>query len=712
MKTPLNQLHLHGVKGVGFSVARKLAAAVADEQAEASIERMTVEDLLYHLPARYEDRSRMVRIRELAEGMAASILATVRVSGGYFVKRGRLRIFEISATDGTGQVRAYWWNQPWREKTLKPGAEVILYGLWKWNRGKRCFEVQGAETEVIPEAEAGAEPIHTGRHVPVYHKLGVFRTRWLRSVMHHVLESLPPISVVENLPPATIRRHQLAPRGVALRRAHFPAEDADLDEYNARRAPSQRRLIFEEFFWLQMALALRRQDRQAAPKGPRFEVDDRIRGIARTIMPFTLTGDQRTALRAIVSDMTSDHPMHRLLQGDVGSGKTIVALLAAVVAIENGYQAALMAPTEILAEQHARNVIRLLQKTPYRVMSLVGGPRTRARAQALAAMAAGEIDLIIGTHALIQEGVEFHKLGLVIIDEQHRFGVLQRAQLMQQGRYPDVLVMTATPIPRSLAMTLYGDLDVSVIREMPPGRIPVQTAVRFEEAREKVYRFVREEARAGRQIYIVYPLVEDSEKLDLRNATEAAESLQRHTFPEFKLDLLHGRKKPAEKEAVMQRFLAGEIQILVSTTVIEVGVDVSNASVMIIEHAERFGLAQLHQLRGRVGRGSARAYCILMSERNRTEEAAARLDIMVRSNDGFEISERDLELRGPGELLGTRQSGIPVLRLAHLVRDQDLLQLAREEVERICHGRWKSPEVNRLAAMVRSHSRYGLAMVG
>ncbi len=712
LKTRISDLHLHRIKGISPTVAQKLGLALAEGQVQGGTGEATLEDLLHHLPIRYEDRSRFAKVSELANGMAASIEATVRVAASYFVGRRRLRIFEISATDETGQVRAYWWNQPWREKTLKPGTRIILYGTWRWNSHKRCFEVQGGEPEVTSGDEEADAPIHTGRRVPVYRKLGSFKTRWLRSILYHTLKRLPPDSVEEYLPVEVRRRHRLVSQYEAFCRSHFPGDEADLAEFNTWRSAPQRRLIFEEFFWMQMALAARRQDRELSPKGPRFEVNDRLREIARSVMPFPLTRDQREALRQIVANMTSTAPMHRLLQGDVGSGKTIVALLAGVVAIENGYQAALMAPTEILAEQHARNIKRLLAQTPYRVELLIGGLRSKAKAGMIEDIAAGEVDLIIGTHALIQHGVQFHKLGFVIIDEQHRFGVMQRAELIRRGLYPDVLVMTATPIPRSLAMTLYGDLDISTIREMPPGRTPIHTALRFDDSRDKVYRFIQDQIRTGRQAYIVYPLVEGSEKLDLRDASQAAESLRQHVFPKYEVGLLHGRLKADEKDEIMRRFASGAINVLVSTTVIEVGVDVPNASVMLIEHAERFGLAQLHQLRGRVGRGTTKSYCILMSERGLSDEARIRLEILAKSSDGFVIAEKDLELRGPGELLGTRQSGIPVLRIANLVRDQELLELARQEVERMCMGRWKSPEVKRLIQVIQSHPRYGLASVG
>jgi ATP-dependent DNA helicase RecG len=516
--------------------------------------------------------------------------------------------------------------------------------------------------------------------------------------------------IKELLPADTVSRNCLIERSMAIKQVHFPADDAAIEEYNNARSPAHQRLIFEEFLWLTLALGLRRNDRGGEPKGAKIEIDDRIREALRSILPFTPTSAQKRVLREIVDDMRSDRPMNRLLQGDVGSGKTIVALQAMLLAIENGYQTAFMAPTEILAEQHMRNVQRILEGTRYRVGLLTGRLRAREKSKVQEAITTGEIDLVIGTHALIQEGVIFKRLGLVVIDEQHRFGVLQRAELRRRGLNPDVLVMTATPIPRSLAMTVYGDLEVSMIDELPPGRTPVSTHVRGDDRREKIYEFIREQIRAGRQAYVVYPIIEESEKLDLRNATEMYQHLRRDIFPELRLGLLHGRMKSAEKDEVMTAFVANEVQILVATTVIEVGVDVPNATVMLIEHAERFGLSQLHQMRGRVGRGAAESYCILLAQYEQTKEARERLQIMEETTDGFRIAERDLEIRGPGEVLGTRQSGLPVFRIANLVRDQKVLIAARKEADYLLSA--MSPEAKLLVARVRNEPRYGLAEIG
>lgn len=713
LHTPLYQMHLHRIPRLGPRRARALAAALAEFLGRSDYREVTLEDLLLYLPLRYEDRSHRVCVAQLRENMWASLEVVVRLTGSYAVKGGQLKIFELSASDETGMIRAFWWNRTWLEKTLPRGTRVILYGQWRYNPRWRCFEAENPDFEVLTEEDDLAEAIHTGRRVPVYRKLGSFTTRPLRAIFYHLVQRLSPESVPETLPEQTRRRLQLISRYDALRQVHFPPEDeTPLEEYNEARSPAHRRLIFEEFLRLQLALSLRREERERSPKGPSIRVDDRIREIVRSILPFRLTEGQKQALREIVRDMCSPRPMNRLLQGDVGSGKTIVALVAMVIAVENGYQAALMAPTEILAEQHARNVKRWLARTPYRVEALTGSLRNADKRELYEALARGEIHIVIGTHALIQEGVRFRNLGLVVIDEQHRFGVLQRAELIRRGYAPDVLVMTATPIPRSLAMTVYGDLDVSTIRDLPPGRTPVRTFLRTEEARPAIYQFIANQVRAGRQAYIVYPLVEESEKMDLLNATQMADHLQKVVFPQFRVGLLHGKMRPAEKDEVMRRFLAREIDILVATSVIEVGVDVPNATVMLIEHAERFGLAQLHQLRGRVGRGAAVSYCILLAHDLTTPEARERLRVMVETTDGFVIAEKDLEIRGPGELMGTRQSGAPVFRIAHLVRDRSLLDLARHEARRLLARRSQVPELEPLLEHIRQQPQYGLTSIG
>ncbi|MDT7603088.1 MAG: ATP-dependent helicase RecG [Acidobacteriota bacterium] len=576
--------------------------------------------------------------------------------------------------------------------------------------------VEGGAESVENEEDESGDPtlaaIHVGRRVPVYRKLGEFRTKRLRELMHAVLARLSDEAITETLPADLIARQKLISRAEALRRIHFPTEDVPLADYERARSPAHLRLIFEEFFWVALAIALRKSERVKEPKGAVIEIGEGVRRHLAEVLPFSLTAAQERAVRRILDDMQSDVPMNRLLQGDVGSGKTIVALLAMLAAVENGYQAALMAPTEILAEQHARNIKRLLARTSHRTELLIGSLRAAEKRKIHAAIAAGEVNLCVGTHALIQEAVQFHKLGVVVIDEQHRFGVLQRAALRERGFNPDVLVMTATPIPRSLAMTVYGDLDVTVIDELPPGRTPIKTVVVGEDQRAGVYKGVEREVRGGRQAYVVYPLVEESEKVDLKDATRMFEHLRDHIFPHFAIGLIHGKMKAGEKEDVMRRFVAGEIQVLVATTVVEVGVDVPNASLMVIEHAERFGLSQLHQLRGRVGRGADQSYCVLLASDKRTAVARERLGIMEETSDGFRIAEKDLEIRGPGEVMGTRQSGVPTFRVGNLVRDVQILEDARTEADYYLGARRRTRETSRMIERVRADARFGLAVVG
>jgi ATP-dependent DNA helicase RecG len=707
LETRLVDLGSAGLPGVGVKVALKLAAAVGAYACRPAADA-TVEDLLLYAPMRYEDRSNLRRVAELFPGVEAALDLEVRIAGSYPLKGGRHKIFEVTAVDASGQIRAFWWNQVYLSKVFVQGTRVILYG--RWNRGRNaCFEVENPEYEIISE-DGDAGVIHTGRIVPIYRKLGDFRTRQLRRIVSQILDCLE--RPAEILPAATRSRHGLTNRYSALRDIHFPPARADLSAYERGRAPAQVRLIFEEFFWLSMALAHRRAQRLAQPKGPVIEINQRVREAVRSILPFHPTDAQKRALKQIVDDMRSVRPMNRLLQGEVGSGKTIVAVQAMVVAVENGYQAALMAPTEILAEQHARNLRGILAGSRYRVECLTGSQPTRTRREVRAALAAGEIDIAVGTHALIQKGVSFANLGFVVIDEQHRFGVMQRAELIRLGYNPDVLVMTATPIPRSLAMTVYGDLDVSVIDQLPPGRTAVRTTVRRDAQRKAVHALVEQELRAGRQAYVVYPLVEESAKSDLLAATEMAARLQSQVFPQYTVGLLHGRMKSEDKDNVMRRFLAHEIDVLVATTVIEVGVDIPNATVMIVEHAERFGLSQLHQLRGRVGRGAAQSFCVLIASDRRTSEARERLAIMEATSDGFLIAEKDLEIRGPGEVMGTRQHGEPLFRIGNLVRDRHLLEAARDEARLLLSEHGNTRSVARCIAYVRELPRFSLSTVG
>jgi ATP-dependent DNA helicase RecG len=613
---------------------------------------------------------------------------------------------------------------------LVPGTRFITFGKWEWEARRNTYKLRlnkpADELEVLLPPETTGEDdleqteenrpdpslaaIHVGRRVPVYRKLGEFNSKRVREIVHAVLANLDE-SIEETLPADLLQRTHLIGRAQALREIHFPPQTASMTDYEISRSQAHLRMIFEDFFWVTFAIGVKRGQRVKETKDTPLRIDKSVKDAIASVMPFKLTRAQRKVTAQIFNDMQSTAPMNRLLQGDVGSGKTIVAVIAMIAAMQNDLQTALMAPTEILAEQHARSIKRLLAKTPYRVELLTGSLRAAEKRRLQTALKEGEINACIGTQALIQEAVAFAKLGLVVIDEQHRFGVMQRAELRARGLNPDVLVMTATPIPRSLAMTVYGDLDVSVIDELPPGRTPIQTMVFGEDQRQEVKRLIAREVRAGRQVYVVYPLVEESEKMDLKDATRRYEYLRDTVFPKLSVGLLHGKMKPAEKEKVMSAFVAGEIKILVSTTVIEVGVDVPNASVMIVEHAERFGLSQLHQLRGRVGRGAEKSFCVLLTSDKKTVIAEERLGIMAKTSNGFVIAEKDLELRGPGELLGTKQSGLPEFRIGNIVRDQELLEQAKQEAE-FYLSKEKSPVTAKMIDRIKQDPRFGLAAVG
>lgn len=755
LDTPVRELYQHNIARLGPKLSAKLAQALAGTTRARLADDVVVEDLLSYLPMRYEDRSSLARIKDLQPGTEASLELYVKIAGGYQVHnkrsfRQRLYIFEISAIDRerTGRPVVVWTflSGPHAQQIInnytrrfERGVRFVAFGKWDWDRRRATYSLKlnkPDEIEVLPltaltsddpdddnhndsvEQDFYSDPavagIHVGRRVPVYRKLGDVRPKHLREIIHATLKAIPDEGIVESFPPDLIRRTRLISRPEALRQIHFPPENASLSLYEQARSPAHIRLIFEDFFWLAFGMLLKRGQRVKEAKGTKIKIDQAMKLRIASVLPFKLTAAQRRVVVEIFKDLQSDAPMNRLLQGDVGSGKTIVALIAMLAAMENGYQVALMAPTEILAEQHARNIKRMLAKTPYRVELLTGSLRSSEKKRLHADLAEGEIHACIGTQALIQEAVSFKNLGVAIIDEQHRFGVLQRAQLRARGLNPDVLVMTATPIPRSLAMTIYGDLDVSVIDEMPPGRTPVETKVFGDTAddRKEVKKLIDRELKAGRQVYVVYPLVEESEKMDLKDATQRYEYLRDKVFPKLSVGLVHGRMKSAEKEEVMRGFIEGEIKILVSTTVIEVGVDVPNASVMIVEHAERFGLSQLHQLRGRVGRGSEKSYCILLTSEKKTSMADERLQIMERSSDGFVIAEKDLEIRGAGELLGTRQSGLPEFRIGNLVRDIQILELARKEAEAYLNKKEKSPDTARMIERAKSDPRFGLAAIG
>ena len=763
LKTPVEELYKYGLPRFGQTLSHKLALEIARDSSKKDLSSATIADLLSYLPMRYEDRSSPAHISDLTDGMEASLELVVKIAGAFQVKnrrthgRSSLFIFEVTATDPdkSGRPIVVWWFVSgthahdivnYYSKRFTRGARFITFGRWDWDKRRATFSLKlnkpADELEMLPAASgeiataeatrAGASKagkaieldavdssddpalavIHSGRRVPIYRKLGEFSSKRVREIMHGVLALLPDPAIPETLPVELLERRKLISRTKALREIHFPSEDTPLTLYDQAKSPAHLRLIFEDFFWIALGISLKRGRRVKEAKGTKIELDQAIKLRIGSLLPFKLTEAQRRVVKEIFKDLKSDAPMNRLLQGDVGSGKTIVALIAMLAIMENGYQAALMAPTEILAEQHARNIKRLLAKSPYRVELLTGSLRAAEKRKLQVELGAGDIHACIGTHAIIQEAVTFKNLGLAVIDEQHRFGVMQRAELRALGFNPDVLVMTATPIPRSLTMTIYGDLDVSVIDEMPPGRTPIETRVFGEEQRPEVKQLIASEVKAGRQVYVVYPLVEESEKMDLKDATRRYEYLRDQVFPKLTVGLVHGKMKTADKEDAMRRFVAGEIQILVSTTVIEVGVDVPNASVMIVEHAERFGLSQLHQLRGRVGRGAEKSYCVLLTSDKQTAVAVERLGIMAKTSDGFVIAEKDLELRGPGELLGTRQSGLPEFRVANLVRDQQFIAGARKEAEFYLAKGEKSAETAKLIEQLKSDPRFGLAAVG
>lgn len=638
----------------------------------------TIGDALALLPRRYDDRTNLKPIRSLQVGTQETFEGTILVSGSSRTGRGR-RLYEMIVGDATGTMRCLWFqfHEAYMRQRYRTGQHVIVTGEVRINAysGQRK-EVHHPDLELIEADEH--EPLHTGRMVPVYPATEGLHQKTLRTVIKRIVDEYAH-QVEDCLPPALRQRLRLLEASQALREVHFPTADADLEALNHWSSDAHRRLVFEEFFLLELGLALRQRDTTIEERRIAYRGTGALADQLRTQLPFELTTAQEHVLAEIMANMRRPHPMNRLLQGDVGSGKTIVALLAMLLAIESGFQAAIMVPTEILAEQHYLTMHRLVELLGVRVMLLTSAIKGSRRRELLETIAAGDVDLIVGTHALIQEGLEFKALGLAVIDEQHRFGVLQRATLKRKGYSPDVLVMTATPIPRTLAMTVYGDLEVSIIDELPPGRLPVITQLCYESRRGQSYELMRQVLRQGRQVYVVYPLIEESEKTDLRAATAMAEQLQREVLPEFRVGLLHGRLKSDQKEHIMRAFSTGDLEVLVSTTVIEVGVDVPNATLILVEHAERFGLAQLHQLRGRVGRSHHQAYCLLMADFPMSEEAKRRLQTLTEYDDGFMIAERDLEIRGPGEFLGTRQSGLPELRVAHLIRDQRVLAEARRE---------------------------------
>jgi ATP-dependent DNA helicase RecG len=712
------------VRGVGPKVAEILVAKGIQ----------VAEDLLYHLPFRYEDRQHPRSLDELKPGEMASVIAEIR--GTVLLRTKRMPIFEMTVGQGALAMKCVWFNGSYLQGRFQAGQTIALFGKVEPSRSTRNMKMIQPQFELLPGLSDDEETrlLEVGRITPVYESLGgsQLASRWQRKVLFRLLESIQG-AVPECLPQSMLERLGMPGRETALREAHFPPEGTTQIALMEARTPALRRLIFEELFFLELGLELKRRRGHKQP-GVAFITGDEVRAAIREILPFHPTEAQKRALGEIVSDMRQPHPMRRLLQGDVGSGKTIVALQAMLVAIENGYQAALMAPTEILATQHYLAARKLLSRSSksYRITLLTGSLDHDRKRSARGQIFRGEAQLVIGTHALIEEKVDFARLGLVVVDEQHRFGVMQRFKLMKkpgdnekQPIEPDVLVMTATPIPRTLALTLYGDLDASVLDELPPGRTPIVTRRVPGERQAEVWEFVRKQVVLKRQAYIVYPIIEgprdDQPELDfaaaeaeaavpppapkrprkgskaklfpelnpqptikpeLRSATDMYDQLRTGALQDLRVGLLHGRLDADEKEVVMRRFQRGEIDVLVSTTVIEVGVDVPNATVMVVDHAERFGLAQLHQLRGRVGRGAAKSYCILMTGERVSPEAEERLAAMVRTQNGFELAELDLAMRGPGEFFGTRQAGLPGFRVANLVRDRDLLELAKQEAAR------------------------------
>jgi len=619
-------------------------------------------------------------------------------------------VFEVSLTDGTGVLQARWFHGERYAESLLLDTRVALFGKVELDRSGRDRVMIQPEVEILSRDEE--QSLHIGRIVPVYEAAGKISTRIFRKLLHYILEELPLPD--DELPLSVRERTGLPELGVALRQVHLPEPDADLNLLNGFRSPAQVRLIFDEFFWLECGLVLKKSKAKTAA-GIAFKITEGVREQIKKMLPFKPTGAQRRVMQEIADDMKNPHPMNRLLQGDVGSGKTMVAAQAAVIALENGFQVAVLAPTEILASQHHRYFKNLLERLGYPVALLTGSGSAREKTQIKRLMAAGHVKVVVGTHALLQESVEFSNLGLAIVDEQHRFGVRQRWEMFRKGgeEQIDALVMTATPIPRTLALTIYGDLDVSILDELPPGRKPIRTTHVTEAGVERVYAFVAGEIAAGRQAYVVYPIVEETEATAAKAAEQMHQQLSTQVFPHVRVGLLHGRLSPDEKEAAMKSFGAGDTKILVATTVIEVGVDVPNASVMVIEQAERFGLAQLHQLRGRVGRGPHQSYCILVTGKL-NDIARERIRTMVDSNDGFFIAEMDMKLRGPGEFFGTKQSGVPGLRLADLLRDVDILDLARKEARALLERTESPSELRSVIRYIQENwqRRYGLIQVG
>jgi len=737
------------VKGIGPRIGEVLATKGI----------YTVGDLLHYLPFRYEDRLNPRGISELRAGEMATVVGEVRNSGLFRTRK--MPIFQLTVGQGRARLRCLFFHATYLQDKFTPGQMIALYGKVEEDERSRELQIIQPQFEILGDPtdsgasgaeKKAAESLEIGRIVPIYEAIGKLTPRWFRKAIRTALDNLTP-----DLPepiPAAVRAHLglISPRA-ALWNVHWPEPGESFDNLQSSRTPAHIRMIFDELFFVELGMELKRRQ-QKAQTGIAFRLDDRARAAIKKILPFHPTAAQKRVLKEIAADMEKPYPMRRLLQGDVGSGKTIVAFEAAIIAIENGCQVALMAPTEILAQQHYFSARRILEDAGYRIVLLTGSLEADRKREVRRHISQGNAQLVIGTHALLEEKVEFAKLGLVIVDEQHRFGVLQRLKLMRKSgegedssraplapagsetrphmiarphtnrldnltaaAEPDVLVMTATPIPRTLALTLYGDLDLSVLDELPPGRTPIATHCVADDQSPKVWEFVRKQVAAGHQAYVVYPVIAENEESELKAAIKMYRELSGNIYSDLKVGLLHGRLDAELKEQVMRMFQRGELQILVATTVIEVGVDVPNATVMVIEHAERFGLAQMHQLRGRIGRGAAKSYCILMTGGKVSEEGQKRLDAMVKTNDGFKIAELDLELRGPGEFFGTRQAGIPSFRVANIIRDAQLLEAAKHEAAAVIAGpnaEISAEEISRALVYMRAkwQHTYGLVEVG